>query len=145
MRDTLREAFAGRQEQDPASRRKPGLVVGYSVAAAIVVALIGFPVLRRQWVEAQSTIVANAAPLADQIVPPPLIDEPSPAVADTDDDGEISAGHLADADPVRAPESSGSGSDGTLAPRPAPHTRFGYDLEHGTPMPPDTRESKPVY
>jgi len=121
------------------------LVVGYSAAAAVLVALIGLPVLRRQWVEAQSTIVANAAPLADQIVPPPSIDESSPGVANADDDGEVSTGHLAEADPVRAPESSGSGSDGTLAPRPAPHTRFGYDLEHGTPMPPDTRESKPVY
>ena len=70
MRDTLREALADRKEQDPKSRRKPGLVLGYSVAAAILVALIGFPVLRRQWVEAQSTIVANAAPLADQVVPP---------------------------------------------------------------------------
>jgi len=119
------------------------LVLGYSASAAILVALIGFPVLRRQWVEAQSTIVANATPLSDPVVPPPPIDDSSSGAANPDDDGEVSAGHLAEADPVRASETPGP--DGTLAPRPAPHTRFGYDLEHGTPMPPDTRESKPVY
>jgi len=145
MRDTLREALAHRKEQDPESRRKPGLVWGYSVVAAIFVALIGFPVVRRQWLEAQSTIVANAAPLADQLVSPEPIDEPPPGVANLDDEGEVPTSHLAEADPVRAPEIPGAGSDGNLAPKPAPQVRFGYDLDHGTPMPPDTRDSKPVY
>jgi len=145
MRDTLREALAGREAKGPESTRKPRLVLGSSLVAAILVALIGFPVLHRQWVEAQSTIVANAAPLADQVVPPQPIDEPSPGLASLDDDGEGPAGHLAETDQARASETPVSGPDGTLTPRPAPHIRFGYDLEHGTPMPPDTRESKPVY
>jgi len=145
MRDTLREALAHRKEQDPESRRKSGLVLGYSVVAAIIIALIGFPVFRRQWLEAQSTIVANAAPLVDEVVSPQPIDEPPPGVANVDDDGEVPASYLAEADLVRAPEIPGAGPDGTLAPKPAPQIRFGYDLDHGTPMPPDTRESKPVY
>jgi hypothetical protein len=145
MRDTLGEALAGRKEQDSKSRRRTGLVLGYSVVAAVFVALIGLPVLRRQWVDAQSTIVANGAPLADPVVPPQPIDESPPGVENLDDDGEFPASYLVEADPVRAAETPRSGPDGTLAPKQAPHVRFGYDLEHGTPMPLDTRESKPVY
>jgi len=145
MRDTLGEALAGRKEQDSESRRRPGLVLGYSAAAAISVALIGLPVMRRQWVQSQSTIVANSAPLADQVVPTLPLDEPSPEVEDKNGDGEVTTSHLVEADPVRAGEAPRSGTDGTLAPKQSPHSRFGYDLEHGTPIPLDTRESKPVY
>ena len=114
-------------------------------AAAISVALIGLPALRRQWVEAQSTIVANSAPLADPVVPTLPLDESSPEVEDKNDDGEVTTSHLVEADPVRAGEAPRSGTDGTLAPKQSPHSRFGYDLEHGTSTPLDVRESKPVY
>ena len=116
MHDSLREALQGRKQQAPHSTRTPVMVLRYSVAATVLIALIGVPVLRRQWIDAQSTIVANAAPLADRVAPAQQIDETSPGVADSDDDGDVSSNNLAEADPVRSPETLGSGYDGALGP-----------------------------
>ena len=101
MRDSLLEAVVGRKEQQLGSRRMPRLVLGSALAAAILVILIGGPFLRRQWIEAQSTIVANAEPLADPVVPPEPIDDAPPGIANLDDDRFVPAEVVAEAEPVR--------------------------------------------
>jgi hypothetical protein len=145
VHDTLLEILMHRKKLDPVSRRKLGLVSASSMLAAVVMLLIGVPVLRKQWMRAQSTIVTNAEPLTQQNISPPLTDEPAEDGANLDSDDEASTNRLADADPARAPETSGAGADTSPASRPAHQIRFGYEVDHGTPTPPDTRESKPVY
>jgi hypothetical protein len=142
-RDTIRQALTGQRRQKPESKWKPGLVVRFSVAV-VIIALIGIPVLRRQWKGAKSTIIANSAPLADPIIPPTAADEPLGETWDRDSN-DVPTNQLADAELSRTPESPASGLDAAAAPKSSPHTRFGFDLEHGISMPPDAREAKPVY
>jgi anti-sigma factor RsiW len=147
-RDSLREALGGRQRQGSESKRMPGLVLGISVAASLLVAIIEVPALHRQWVEAQSRIVANEAPLADLGFSPLPPEEEPFATSDSDEVSDVAANQLVQAEPARTSETPVARLDGASAPKPsptAPPRRFGYDLEHGTPMPPDTREPKPVY
>jgi Putative zinc-finger len=147
-RDSLREAFRGRQRQGYESRRRPGLVLGISLAASILVAIIGVPALHRQWADAQARIAANAAPLADPGVSPLPAEEDSFENPDPDEVNDVAANPLVQTEPARTSETPVAGLDGASAPKPSPASpprRFGYDLEHGTPMPPDAREPKPVY
>jgi hypothetical protein len=142
-RDTIRQALAGQRQQKPESKSKPGLVLTFSVVA-VFIALIGIPVLRLQWDGAKSTIIANAAPLAEPTVPPTAADEPLGETWDHDSD-DVPTNQLAEAEPLRTPETPASGLDAAAAPKSSPHTRFGFDLEHGISTPPDVREAKPVY
>ena len=102
MRDSLCEAIKNRKKQVFASERRPGLVLRYGIAAAVVVVLVGVPLVRRQWLEAQSTIAANAVPRADHVVLSQPMDEP-PRISDPDDEAEVPAKQLAEADPVAHP------------------------------------------
>jgi hypothetical protein len=147
-RDSLREALRGRQQRGSESKRMPGLVLGISLAASLLVMIIEVPALRRQWADAQARIVANAAPLADPDVSPLASEEESLATSDPDEFLDEGANPLVQTEPVRTSETPVAGLDGTSAPKPSPASpprRFGYDLEHGTPMPLDAREPKPVY
>jgi hypothetical protein len=149
-RDSLREALRGRQRQGSESKRMPGLVLGISVAASLLVAIIEVPALRRQWVDAEARIVANAAPLADPDVSPLPPEEEPLETSDPDEVSDVAANQLVQTEPALTSETPVAGLDGASAPKPAPSPtapprRFGYDLEHGTPMPPDAREPKPVY
>jgi hypothetical protein len=144
-RDTLGELLAGRSQQKPETKRFPGLVVTISVAAAVLVALTGIAVARRQWKNAQSTILANSSPLASPVAVPPVIAEQLPLEIADHDENDVPTTQLADAEVSHPTESPTPGNDAVAAPKPSPHTRFGFDLEHGTPMPRDTREPKPVY
>lgn len=67
--------------------------------------------------------------------------EPEPS---SSDDRETQQ-ELVQADVARPVETPGGGANSTTEFKPAPPARFGYDLERGIPMPPDVRESKPVY
>ena len=144
-RDTLRELLAGRNQQKPESKRLAKLVLRISVAAAVLVTLTGVAGARRQWKNAQSTILANSAPLPDPVPELLKIAEPLPLETVDRDENDGSATQLAEAEPSRPLETPTLGSDAVAVPKPSPHTRFGFDLEHGTPMPRDTREAKPVY
>jgi hypothetical protein len=145
MRDTLGELIAGQKDLDVESGRKARLISGYSITAAVVIAFIALPLLRWRWVEAQSTIVANAKPLADAGASIEPTGDSLAGVENLDDDGEFASGHLAEADPVRIPDVPRAGSDGTLLPKHTPYLRFSDDLEHGAAAPLDTRETRPVY
>ncbi len=121
------------------------LVLKISVAAAVLVTLSGIAVARWQWKNAQSTILANSVPLAHPVPVPSVIDEQLPLETADRDLDDVPATQLAEAEPSRPTETHTSGNDALAAPKPSPHTRFGFDLEHGTHMPRDTREAKPVY
>jgi len=143
-RDTIREALAGRNRRDPISKRKSRVFLGVSAAAALFITLGGIAIVRRHGEGAQSTIIANAAPLPDPVAPSMASDDPSPDIAD-DDSRDIVANQLAEAEPARASETPLAGVDTPAAPKPLPRTRLGFDLDHGIPIPPDNPEVKPVY
>jgi hypothetical protein len=141
----MAELVAGRTSVDLALSWKPGRGLTWSTAATIIVTLIGLSVARWRWVEAHTRIIANLAPLADPIVVPPPLDESLARMDEADDDSEVLAGYLAEADSTRTGEGPRNGPDGTLIPKQTPYVRFGPDAEHGTGTPLDTRESKPIY
>ena len=143
--DTLRELLAGRNQQKPGSKQFASLVLKISVAAAVLVTLTGISLSRQQWNNAQVDDSRQfSMPLADPVPAPSVADEPPVEIADRDKN-DVPANQLADAEPSRPVETAPSAIDAAAVPRPLPHTRFGFDLEHGIPMPPDTREAKPVY
>jgi hypothetical protein len=142
--DTIRELVGGNQRMLAPPKRTSALLLRASVAIAVAIALVGFSVVRRQWLDAQSTIVANSVPLPEVVAPPIVADLPQPEVSDRDTN-DVLSGQLADTEPVRTPESPASVLDAGPVPKSLPRARFGFDLEHGTLMPPDTREPKPVY
>jgi hypothetical protein len=144
IHDTLREALIGPKHHGLESNRKSRMVLRYGIMSLLSVALIGGLVLGREWTDSQSMIVANAAPLTNQVPPNTVHEEPSD-LANPDMGGEESPSQLAEADLARTPEASGSGLDGAGAAKPPSPTRLGYDLDHGTPIAPDTRDSRPVY
>jgi hypothetical protein len=119
--------------------------LGFSLAASVLVLLIGLPIVHRQRADARATISANAAPLERPVILPAPTDEESPATSDLADAVDVPANQLALAEPVQPPEAPASGPDGTPAPKTVAPPRFGYDLDHGIPMPPDSRDSRPVY
>jgi hypothetical protein len=143
--DGPRAAPVGPSDPVPGSRRRPVLAWRFGAATAALVLLMGYPAVHRFQADAQSTIRANAAPLAGRVVPPVQPESDPPAAPDPGDDHANPVNQLADVESVPAPDAPASGIDGTAASKAvAPH-RFGYDLEHGIPMPPDARDSKPVY
>jgi hypothetical protein len=139
------EPVAGREGSVRESHRRPGWVVGLSAAAAILAVLIGIPAAHRQAADAESTILANAAPREGWVIPPVQSEPELPVTANPSSDRDLPARQLAQAEPISVPEPPAAGSDGTSGSKATAPTRFGYDLEHGIPMPPDGREAKPVY
>jgi hypothetical protein len=143
--DTIREVLAARNRQKPEWGRLSGLVFKSSVAAALLLALVESLVVNRQAQSARSTIAVNSAPLTDLIVAPAVALETPPEISDRDN-GDSPVNQVAEIDSPRPAETSGSGLEAAAAaPKSPPHTRFGFDLEHGTPMPADSRDAKPVY
>jgi hypothetical protein len=143
--DNLGEALGCRERSVREHRRRPGLVLGFSLGAAALILLIGLPVVRRQQAEAQAIISANAGPLERPVLLPAPPDEEAPATSDLVDTDDVPANQVAQTEPVQPPEAPAPGLDGTPTLKAAAPTRFGYDLEHGIPMPPDSRDSKLVY
>ena len=150
----LRGAWPGTGRPEPASGRagsvrecdwRPGWVVGLSTAAAILAVMIGIPAAHRRAADAESTILANAAPREGWVIPPVPPERELSATAEPGADRDLPARQLAQAEPIPVHEPPASGSDGAPASKAATPTRFGYDLDHGIPMPPDVREAKPVY
>lgn len=142
-RDTLRELLAGRSQQMPKSKHFAGWLLKTSIAAALLLMLSAFSLAHRQWTIAQVTILANAVPLADPIPVPKITEEPPVEIADRDRN-DVPVNQLADAEPPSPAETAPVAVEASV-PKPSSRTRFGFDLEHGIPMPPDTRDAKPVY
>jgi hypothetical protein len=163
MRDSLREvveaaglgvlsdpsegARHGRSGRSPRVMGGGWRIVGASLAASVLALVVVLPTAWRRQAAAEANILANAAPAANS-VGPPTPDEP--VVAEVKDPTprahrHIPTDQLAQAEPIRPPAEPPSAADAKAGPRPEPPVQFDYDLDHGTPMPPDGRDAKPVY
>lgn len=163
MHDTLREvveaaglgarpgrsgrAGRGRSGAWPRAAGARWRVVGPSLAASILALLVVLPVAWRLRAAAEAKVGNNAMPLAllaGPVDPAEVVGPDLPEI-DAADDREIPAGQLAQADPIKPPADPTPTADVAAGAKPATPARFGYDLENGTPMPPDGRDAKPVY
>jgi len=145
-RDTIGELLASRQLDGSKPKRMIDLILRLSVAATILIALIQFQILHRRWADAEATVAANRTPLGEFVITPTTAEDALPEIR-VRDRNEVPDNQLAEADPPRPIESPAAAIETTAptTPRSLPPTRFGFDLDHGTPMPPDSREAKPVY
>ncbi len=145
--DTVREAMSGPNHRRSTSVRRVNLVFLGGVAAAVVVGLFELSQVRRQWMRAEAIIEANAIPVAlPENLPASVVEAPRDNSNSERDRGDTNVSNqLAEADTPRPAESSAPTVDAVASPRIAHPTRFGFDLERGIPMPPDSRDSKPVY
>ena len=125
-------------------RKRPrlGSILLYGAVTSLLIPLVTLTFARQQWLDAESTIAGNSSPLTHIPAPTYPVDEASSKTSDSDNNGDVLANNLAEADPVRLPEASGLG---VPSPKPGIHNRRGYDLDHGTPVAPETRESRPIY
>jgi hypothetical protein len=126
--------------------------LGFSLAIACLAVLIVIPLIHRRQVQADAQIAADAAPIPDpdEIPLAELREEPAaPAAASHPDSYSSETLAMADPVPVPAPPAVGQGQNSAAKPTvtvtPAPASRYDFDLEHGIPMPPDSRGSKPAY
>ncbi len=143
-RNRLQAIFTSRADRPIGSNHRVGLLLGLGLIASVLIAVIAVPGFWREWANAQSTITANALPPADRGSPPgERAIEPQPDPSRWDD--VETQNEVVQADAARPVELPGSGVTSSTEPKPAAPARFDYDLERGIPMPPDARESKPVY
>ena len=144
-RDTLAEMLAGSNQPTSESKRfSTSLFKTGAVAAAVLVTLTGMWMAHRDRAIAENIILANSMPLADPL-PVTAVAEEAPSENVDRDKDDVPINQLAEAEPPRSPESASPSRVEATVPKPSIHTRFGFDLEHGIPMPPDSREAKPVY
>jgi hypothetical protein len=125
--------------------RDRSLALAFGGAAASLVLAIGLRVAHQQRSDAESTIHANAIPLAGWVVAPVRPKPEAPAAPEPGDHRDIPPRALAQAEPIRLPEAPPTASEGHATSKAVAPPRVGYDLEHGIPMPPDARDSRPVY
>jgi hypothetical protein len=139
----LQSAFLSGKRRWVPSSPAAASVLRFGLVASLLIAVGVASGIWRDWANAQYTINANALPLADRgdSVPTPNLEPPR----DSSLDERETPTELTQAETSRPPEPSGGGASISPEPRPAVPARLGYDLEHGIPMPPDARESKPVY
>jgi hypothetical protein len=143
-RDTIGELLADRRLIRTKSKRKTDFILRLSVAATILIGLMLFQILQQRCKDAEATIAANRVPLHEFVVPLSTSDEPALEITDRDIN-EVPPNQLAEADPPRPAEGQAAAVETAPILKSSPPTRFGFDLDHGIPMPPDSREAKPVY
>jgi hypothetical protein len=143
-RDTIRELFTSNRLHGPKSKRTTDLIWRLSIAATIAIGVIQFQILQRQSADAEATIAANRTSLEEPIAPLTTSEEPVPELVDREIN-EVPPNQLAAADPPRPSERPAAAVETVPVPKSSPPTRLGFDLDHGTPMPPDSRETKTVY
>jgi len=151
LQDTLREAaeavgLGARPGIAGRIRGGPWRVAGVSLAASILLLLVVLPVTWRLRSGAEARMLANAEPVAPMVGPPAPtdvelaeIEAPAPAKR-----RGIDARELAQAEVIKRPADPAPAADAAAGGK-AGSSRFGYDLEHVTPMPPDGRDAKSVY
>lgn len=142
-RDTISELLSDGKHRNAQSGRFLSLFSRAGLAATVLVMVTVVFLTHRQWTRAQSTILANTIPLADPVPVPTVTKESLPEIIDRDRN-DVPANELADAQ-LPGPAETNPSAVEALPPKPSSRTRFGFDLEHGIPMPPDTRDTKPVY
>jgi hypothetical protein len=158
LRDSLDEALEARLTRltshldmgSESAFRGPLLRLGYSLAVALLLALVVMPMVHRRQVQAEAQIAANAAPLpSDESAGDELVDELAEADRAT---GISSSVHVSDTlaqtDRVQTAEAATTGQSAGPSAKPsvtAGSPRLDFDLEQGIPMPPDARGSKPAW
>lgn len=145
VRDTLHEVVRGRIQYFPRARRRVGWRVTAASVTAFCIVVLTIPMLFQQWHDAQKIIFVNAAPLAQPVLPTIADREALLDTTETAGTADLAAHEVAEADPVTLPDTSPSAPDPTPISKKGHGTRLGYDLEHGAPTVPDSRDVKPVY
>lgn len=142
--DELRAIFKIKETERLGSKLMLGSVLRLGMVASILIGVVAIRSAWREWANAQETITTNVLPLANRAASwkePVVEPQPEPGRSDERD----TQNELAQSDVIRPLDTPGGGGNSLTEPKPAAPARFGYDLEHGIPMPPDARESKPVY
>jgi hypothetical protein len=143
-RDRLQANFTSPENGRLGSNQRVPLALRLGLIASLLIAVIAARGLWHEWSRAQSTIKTNTSPLANRsTLPVERASELEPDPAGSDDSQPQA--ELVQADIALPVEPPGGGMNGSTEAKLAAPARFDYDLEHGIPMPPDARESKPVY
>ncbi|WP_165249395.1 zf-HC2 domain-containing protein [Paludisphaera soli] len=145
------------REESPARLRAwfdaDRVAVAAALAAAAILALaVGLPLAARHRNQAEARIAAATAPVSIPVLELPLVVAPafagpldSPVLIEDAEPVDLAAvderSLARNTDPPIQPDAPASGPASTSTPSPA--VRF--DLERGTPMPPDSRIGKPAY
>jgi hypothetical protein len=137
--DWLRRKLVTRNRKQP----QVGSVLVYGTVASFLIILATLSFARRQWLDAQLIITRNASPSVYVTAPTDLIDDL--LLKSSDLNTELPANHLAEVGPVRLPDASAGLEPGVASRKSSIPDRLGYDLDHGTLVAPDPRESKPIY
>lgn len=169
MQDTAQEFLADRFGTFiPALRRASGswlrrtmpaprFAVSLAMSASLGVALLGGYVAGRQRINAEHQIAADALPIispfddpsSDALDPRAFSEDvvtssrPITSLRVSDSLADLDANATPSGPPSRSTVAGKVSSMATTAPTSSP--RYDFDLEHGTPMPPETRGAKPAY
>jgi hypothetical protein len=143
-RDNCRTIFPTWEGTRTAFSWRLGRVIALGAAASLLIVVIAVSSVWREWSIARYTIETNSLPLADRGVSPGERTLESPSDTSNLPDREA-PDELVQTDSTRPVEPPGVGVNSNAESKPAAPAHFGYDLEHGIPMPPDARDSKPVY
>jgi hypothetical protein len=135
IRETIDAAFAAMHF---GARLRFGLIAGSGLVAILSTWFLLVPAVQQR-----------EAAVPAELVGPPLtgVAETAEHFPSSIENDNSSEGSLAQAEPVRMVEAAAPPvpEPAPVAKAASPPTRFNYDLEHGTPMPPDSRDPKPVY
>jgi len=165
-RDSLGDFLAGRawfafssgRSRHGAAHRSvtPRFGLGFSLAMAGMVVLFLVVVIQQRKTLAEARIAANAVPVPSLELPLPELPEASKDVVTATSSSTVAraSDSLALASPPVLPAAPSMGQIATAktaatatttATSATSPTRYDFDLEHGTPMPPETRGGKPAY
>jgi len=165
-RDSLGVFLANRAWPDFSSRRSrpgkrfrlvtPRVGFGFSLAVAGMALVLLLAVMQRRQTQPEAGIAADTAPLPRMQLPLPELPEATEDVVTATSSSTVSraSDSLSLASPavpaaaasmgqIAAAKTASTITTTTATATSAP--RYDFDLEHGTPMPPETRAGKPAY
>ncbi len=155
-------SFLSRQSRSYGMLRSlsPRLIFGLSLAAAAMVLLLLAAVMQqRRQIQAEAPIAAETTPWPRIELPLPELPEPSEdVITSTSSSTVLRASNSPSLATSAAPGTATSMGQAAAAKTASTVTtttatattvtsvpRYDFDLEHGTPMPPETRTGKPAY
>ena len=165
-RDSLGDFLANRAWPVFSSRRSrlgstfrfvtPRVGFGFSLAVAGMIMLLLVVVMQRRQTQAEARIAADTAPLPSMQLPLPELPEASEDVVTATSSSTVSRASkslslatsavpaaAASMGQITTAKTASTITTATATATSAP--RYDFDLEHGTPMPPETRADKPTY
>jgi len=165
-RDSLGDFLANRAWPVFSSRRSrlgrtfrfvtPRVGFGFSLAVAGMVMFLLVVAMQRRQTQAEARIAADTAPLPSMQLPLPKLPEVSEDVVTATSSSTVSRASkslslatsavpaaAASMGQIATAKTASTVTTTTATATSAP--RYDFDLEHGTPMPPETRTDKPTY